>query len=149
LFHAAMNHVQTQKPRLAFVGFGETDEWAHSGRYDVYLHAAHHVDEFVKRLWETVQGMPEYRGKTTFIITADHGRGNGLTTWKDHGRALPESDGIWIAVLGPDTAALGERTNIGELTQSQIAATLAALLGEEFVAANPKAGSPIRDILPQ
>jgi len=27
------------------------------------------VDEFVRRLWELVQSIPQYRGKTTFIIT--------------------------------------------------------------------------------
>ena len=50
LFHAAMDHLKRKQPRLAFVGFGETDEWAHAGRYDLYLTAAHHMDDFVRRL---------------------------------------------------------------------------------------------------
>jgi hypothetical protein len=40
LFHALVNYVRHQKPRLVFAGFGETDEWAHAGRYDLYLNAA-------------------------------------------------------------------------------------------------------------
>src|SRR6185437_11969785 len=30
LFHATMDHVKRKQPRLVFVGFGETDEWAHA-----------------------------------------------------------------------------------------------------------------------
>jgi hypothetical protein len=81
VFHAAMDHVKRKQPRLLFVGFGETDEWAHAGRYDLYLTAAHHMDEFVRRLWELAQSLPQYRGKTTFIITADLGRGTGPADW--------------------------------------------------------------------
>ena len=135
------------KPRLTFVGFGETDEWAHAGRYDHYLTAAHHVDDFVRRLWDLAQSMPQYHGKTTFIITADHGRGSGPEDWKNHGEKVVGAEGDWIAVIGPDTPALGERTQTEPHTQSQIAATIAALLSEDYQAAYPKAGAPIGDII--
>lgn len=149
LINTATDYVKRKMPRLMFVGFGETDEWAHAGRYDLYLAAAHHFDGFVRRLWETMQLLPLYRGKTTFIITADHGRGSGPADWKEHGEKIPNSEGDWIAVLGPDTPALGERTQTEPLTQSQIAATVAALLGEDFHGAFPKSGAPIRDVLPR
>jgi hypothetical protein len=54
-----------------------------------------------------------------------------------------------MAFLGPDTATLRERTKIPPVTQSQIAATLAAFLGEDYVADVPKAGKPIADVLPK
>jgi len=38
--------------------------------------------------------------------------------------------------------------NAPQITHSQIAATLAALLGEDYHAAVPKSGPPIRDLLP-
>lgn len=145
IFCGAHNYLKEKQPRLMFVGFGETDEWAHARRYDLYLGAAHHVDSFVQRLWETVQSIPHYRGKTTFIITCDHGRGNG-ENWTDHGRGVQGAENIWLAVIGPDTEALGERTNCA-IGQNQIAATLAALLGEDFYAAFPKAGSSINEIV--
>jgi len=44
--------------------------------------------------------------------------------------------------LGPDTPARGERENT-EVTQSQVAATIAALLGEDFVAARQDAAKPL------
>ena len=111
----ALPYVKSVKPRVAFLGFGETDEWAHDGRYDVYLQAAHHVDGFIRALWEMVQTIPQYRDKTTFIFTADHGRGSGPTEWRNHGEKTQNSEGIFIAVIGPDTAPLGERTNSAPL----------------------------------
>ena len=147
LFHAATDYIKRKQPRLLFIGFGETDEWAHAGRYDHYLTAAHHVDDFLRRLWTMIQVMPTYRDKTTFIVTADHGRGTGPSDWKSHGEKVGGSEGDWIAVIGPDTPARGERTQTEGYTQSQIAATIAALLGHDYHAAFPKTGQPILDIL--
>jgi len=96
-----------------------------------------------------MQLMPAYRDQTTFIITTDHGRGSGLVEWKEHGVEQKGSENIWIAVIGPDTPALGERSNCSPLTQSQIAATLARFLGEDYCAAEPKAGKPIDDVFPR
>ena len=53
-----------------------------------------------------------------------------------------------MAFLGPDTPALGERAKVPDVTQSQIAATLAAFLGEDYAVAVPRAGKPITDVLP-
>ena len=105
-----LDYVKSAHPRVLFVGYGETDNWAHQGRYDLVLDSAHRMDHFVQQLWDTMQAMPQYRGTTTFIITTDHGRGSGLTEWKEHGVEEKGSENIWIAVMGPDTAPLGERS---------------------------------------
>ena len=81
-------------PRVVFVGYGETDNWAHAGRYDLVLRSAHAFDEYVEQLWNLVQSVPSYRGRTTFIITCDHGRGSGLVDWKEHGVDQPGSENI-------------------------------------------------------
>ena len=62
---------------------------------------------------------------------------------------MPDSKYIWMAFLVPDTPALGERSNVAAVTQSQIAATLAALLGEDYHAEVAKAGQQIADVLPR
>ena len=144
---AAKEVVARQKPRLLFVGYGETDEWAHSGMYDLLLRSAHQVDAFIADLWTTMQAMPEYRGNTTFVITTDHGRGSGPDAWRDHGQDVNGAEHIWMAILGPDTPALGERSGGEMVTQAQVAATIAALLGEDWNARNPKAGSPVREAI--
>ena len=135
------------QPRVLFVGYGETDDWGHMGRYDLLLHAAHSFDHYVEQLWNTLQGIPAYRDQTTFILTADHGRGSGPVEWKEHGVKEKGSDNIWIAVMGPDTAPLGERTYTGEVHQAQIAATVAALLGKDYRKAMPLAAPPIEEVL--
>jgi hypothetical protein len=135
------------QPRVLFVGYGETDNWAHAGRYDLVLHSAHLFDHFVEQLWDTLQRLPAYRDQTTFIITTDHGRGSGPVEWKEHGVEQKGSENIWIAVLGPDTPALGERSQVAEVHQAQIAATVAALLGKDYRKAVPAAAAPIAEIL--
>jgi hypothetical protein len=53
------------------------------------------------------------------------------------------ADEIWIAILGPDTAALGENVPVGEVTISQIPATIAKALGEDYRADVAQAAGPI------
>lgn len=144
---ASFDYIKRAKPRLAFIGFGETDEFAHHNHYDEYLNSAQRVDSFVRELWTMLQSMPEYRDKTTLILTADHGRGTGPVDWKSHGEKIPDSAGDWIAVLGPDTPGLGERANTSPHTQSQIAATIAALLGLDYQAFFKQAGEPLQDVI--
>ena len=146
-FHTALEYLKTQKPRVMFLSLGETDEWAHEGRYEQYLLAANRVDAYLKELWETLQSMPEYRDSTALVFSPDHGRGEAPTGWKGHGQKLPDSKYIWMAFLGPEIKALGERKSIAPVTQNQIAATIAALLGEDYAGAVPKAGKPITEIL--
>jgi hypothetical protein len=142
-----LEYVHTGAPRVLFVGYGETDNWAHSGRYDLVLKSARQFDHFVEELWNTMQSMPEYRDQTTFIITTDHGRGGGLVEWKEHGVEEKGSENIWIAVMGPDTSPLGERANVAPVTQAQIASTVAALLGKNYPREIPAAAPLLSDVL--
>ena len=142
-----LDYVRTGAPRILFVGYGETDNWAHQGRYDLVLDSAQRVDGFVAELWNTMQAMPQYRGSTTFIITADHGRGSGPVEWKEHGVEEKGSENVWMAVIGPDTAPLGERAHIAPVTQAQIAATVAAFVGKDYRHAVPAAAPAIADVL--
>jgi type I phosphodiesterase/nucleotide pyrophosphatase len=146
-FHTALEYVKLHRPRVLYLSLGETDEWAHRGDYEQYLRSAHRVDQYLRELWETVQSIAQYRGKTSLIFLTDHGRGQAPVEWKSHGEKIADSKYIWMAFLGPDARPLGERTKVAPVTQSQIAATLAALLGEDYAAAVPKAGKPIQDVL--
>jgi hypothetical protein len=75
-------------------------------------------------------------------VTTDHGRGATRLDWTDHGRKVPGAEFVWIAVMGPDTPALGERADVA-VTQGQVAATIARLVGEDFNAVSPKAAPPL------
>jgi hypothetical protein len=148
-FLAALEHIRAASPRVFYLSLGETDDWAHDGRYDLYLRSAQRVDRYLRRLWETLQAMPQYAGRTSLVITTDHGRGAAANqAWKGHGAKVAGAEDIWMAVIGPDTAPLGERTETEPLTQSQVAATVAALLGEDFTAAVPGVAGPVKVVLP-
>jgi hypothetical protein len=141
------DHLRTHHPRVMFIGYGDTDTWQHMGRYDAFLETAHSFDAYLADLWRQIQSTAGYKDKTTLIVSTDHGRGGGLTQWRDHGVDQKGSDGIWIAIVGPDTPPLGERHASPEVNQAQIAATLAALVGEDFQTFNPRAAPPLREVL--
>lgn len=147
MFHSALDYLRHESPRLLFVGLGETDEWAHSGAYADYLTALHRADGYLERLWKDVQSNKAYRGRTTLIVLPDHGRGTGKY-WTNHSKDTVDSDQTWMAYLGPDTAALGEHHAGEAVGENQVAATVAAFLGEDYCQAVPAAGAPIPDVLP-
>jgi hypothetical protein len=139
---SAMEYLRREQPRVLYVMLGETDEWAHDQRYDLYLDSAWRADRFIQRLWESVQAMPQYAGKTALIISTDHGRGSTTADWGNHGKDYPVAGRIWIAALGPVVPARGNREG-AMATQSQIAATIARLLGLDFRRDVPRAAAPL------
>lgn len=141
-FHGAAEYLKKHRPRVLYVAFGETDDWAHDRRYGLYLDSAWRTDDYIRRLWELIQSMPEYAGKTSLVMTTDHGRGDTSEDWTGHGADTPGSDDIWIAVMGPDTPARGVVLDAA-VTQGQVAATVAALLGLDYAAAVPEAAKAI------
>lgn len=143
----AKEYFVQKKPRVFYLALGETDEWAHGRRYDLYLQTARIADQMIADLWATAQQDPQYRGKTSLLVTVDHGRGRGARDWTDHNAKVDGAEEIWIAVLGPDTPALGVRADVA-VTQAMVAASVAALLGEDFVAAFPDRAAPLPGILP-
>ena len=145
--HFALEHIKKKLPRVVYISYGETDDFAHNGKYDAYLKSARQTDAFIEELWLFVQSHGFYRNKTTFIITTDHGRGTEpLDTWRSHGTNIKGADGIWIAVLGPDTPALGEVTNCDPLYQNQVASTAAMFLGINYTNEKP-VGAPINSAM--
>ncbi|MDX2249578.1 MAG: phosphoglyceromutase [Bacteroidia bacterium] len=131
--HFAKEYLQKNKPRVLYIAYGETDDFAHDGAYNEYLKAAHRTDVFIADIWNFVQNHPKYKDKTTLLITTDHGRGTlPVENWKHHGIKIPEADQIWMAVLGPDSPAMGEVKTSGQLYQNQVAKTLAILLGLDY-----------------
>ena len=147
VYHAAVEMFDTRKPRVFLLAFGEPDSWAHSRRYDRYLYSVQRCDRFVRQLWEKLQALPEYRGTTTFLLSPDHGRGVLPADWTSHGKKIPGADETWLMALGPDTPALGERRNVPPVHQAQIAATVAALLGEDFRQDFPEAAPVVTEIV--
>jgi hypothetical protein len=144
----AMEYLKKHHPRVAYISYGETDDFAHDGRYDHYLNSAHQTDQWIESVWEYLQADPFYQGKTAMIITTDHGRGSSpMEEWKSHGTIYKGSNQIWAAAIGPNIPPLGEVATPTQLTQSQIASTLAKLLGYDYSGGKYEAGEVIETMI--
>jgi arylsulfatase A-like enzyme len=86
----------------------------------------------IGELWHYIQTTPGYKDNTTFIITTDHGRGNKMKSWTDHGMFISGSSQTWLAIIGPTIVPAGEIKEDQQLYQKQLAQTIAALIGEKF-----------------
>ncbi|MBC7873847.1 MAG: alkaline phosphatase family protein [Ferruginibacter sp.] len=131
-FLTAKEYIRHHRPRVVFLGLGETDEMAHQKRYDLYLEQANKTDRMIAELWHWVQTTPGYKNNTTFIITTDHGRGRKNEKWASHGEFIRGSSQTWLAVIGPGISPGGEIKEGQQLYQQQLAQTITRLLGEEF-----------------
>ena len=142
-FRLGLAYLKRHQPRVLWLGLGQSDDWAHTRRYDRLLDYLQLADGFLAELWTTLQSMDRYRDRTTLIITTDHGRGRTPQDWVDHAAGIEDSQDIWIAIIGPDTPALGEVSDYADVTQSDIAATMLQYLGLDYRKFNPQAGPPI------
>lgn len=131
-FIAAKNYMIREQPRVLFVGLGETDEFAHHNQYGEYLQQANRVDRMLADLWFTIQSTPGYKDQTTLLVTTDHGRGSRSSKWKSHSAFIRGSSQTWLAMIGPGIEPIGEVKEDTQVYQQELAAYMAALVGEEF-----------------
>lgn len=135
--HYAMEYMKKNKPKLVFISFGETDDFAHDGKYDAYLNSALNTDGLIEKLWNFTQQDSFYKNNTTFILTTDHGRGTEpLDTWKGHGSSVKGSDEVWVVAFGKGVAAKGEVKEKEQLYTNRIAPTVIKSLGVTLEGSN-------------
>lgn len=134
----AMEALKTQKPKFMTVSYCEKDDFSHDGLYNQYITSANRIDQFIQELYEYTQQDPFYKDQTTFVITTDHGRGEG-DEWKHHSNKIDGAGETWIMIFGPKTPKINPKN---QFYNNQIAATIAKLLGEEFKSEQP-IGKPI------
>jgi hypothetical protein len=141
-FYLAMSHFRTARPRVIYLAFDETDDWAHGGRYDRVLDALSRTDGYLKELWTWLQSQPEYQ-RTHILITTDHGRGRTAEDWKGHGAKVEGAQDTWIAFISPAMTARGEWRDHAALHTNQVAATIASWMGVDWTAGRPGVGRAI------
>ena len=138
----AIETLMADHPKVMWISFGDCDEWAHARKYDLYLDAANATDAFIQDIYNACEADKFYKGKTTYLITCDHGRGEG-SEWANHGSSTKGSEATWIMLLGKGIEAKGETVNNGPFLTKQVAATIANILDIEFT---PDDGAPLRHI---
>jgi hypothetical protein len=159
-----LSYIKTRHPRIVYIGYGETDDFAHDARYDEYLMAANRTDRFIEELWRLIQNDADYKDQTILFITVDHGRGEEPEeTWQRHAskrtlarrmkssqyeEGIVGSEAVWMAAIGPGIPAHGTvATGDKCLTSNRIAATLLRLLGEDYRLFNPDMGPPMQEFI--
>jgi hypothetical protein len=140
----ALRYLESERPRVFYLALDETDDWAHDGRYDRLLDSYARTDRYLEQLWTSLQSQPDYRGRTHMLIATDHGRGRTAKDWRDHGAKVVGADEVWLAFVSPKMKQRGEWRQHPPLSNSQVAATLAAWLGVDWPALRPTAGAAIR-----
>lgn len=142
-------------PRVTWIALGDTDNRAHEGEYEAYLAAASEADNFLRALWEAIEADPRTAGRTTMIVTSDHGRGaSERGRWRGHGSGrwrgfvVPGvrregSDAVFIAVRGPGVAAGGGYDTDHCATVGQVAATMLQSLGLLHEEGQPDMAPPL------
>ena len=113
----ALEYIKKKTPKLVYIAYGETDDFAHKGDYDSYINSLNYTDNMIAELWSYVQSNKFYKDNTYFIITTDHGRGL-MEDWSGHGT----SQASWLAILGPNIKKTGLVK--GKFYTNQIAETI-------------------------
>lgn len=142
-FKIAMAHMKQYRTRAIHIGFDETDDYAHDKNYERVLDTLNMTDSWLKELWQFIETDPRYRGRTSIVITTDHGRGNSPKDWSNHGEDVPEAQYIWMAFISPDTTLRGEWRDSETIYQNQVAATLCRFLNIDYSEQNPNAGKAV------
>ena len=142
----ALEYIPLHKPRVVYLALDETDDWAHNRRYDRTIQSLAYFDEALQRLWTLIQSTEPYRGKSTVIVTTDHGRGRTPEDWTSHGDGVRGAEESWLAIFGPDVPRSGEMRNTPTYSQSNVAATMLTLVGLAPEKFNPRAAPPVAEV---
>jgi hypothetical protein len=124
------------KPRLLVISLLDPDEAAHLGAWEAYRAAIRHDDAIIWGLWQQLQADPFYAGRTTLLVTNDHGRGCG-EGWRDHGGGDACDRHVMLLAAGPEIGA-------GQvITQRRTLADLAPTIGRLLGFDTPLAGGEV------
>jgi hypothetical protein len=116
------------KPNLMLINLKDPDYFGHSSSWTSYIKGLKSADENIKDLYDFIQNDDNYRGKTTIMITNDHGRHlPGVEDgFVNHGDGCEGCRHIQFLALGPDFKEGVGFQNPYE--QIDISATVAKLL---------------------
>ncbi len=116
------------RPSLLVINFGEMDEIAHAGVRWMYDDALRRLDWIACALWDALESSDTYAGRTTLLITTDHGRHDlEHGGFQHHGCACPGCRRCFLIAIGPDTPA--GRTVETRHNLLDLAPTVGTLLG--------------------
>ncbi len=145
----AMDHLVRHQPRALWIGLDETDDWAHNRSYVRVIEYLHRFDGWLEKLFALIEATPAFAGRTAVMLVTDHGRGNTAEDWHSHGKDTEGAQNVWAAIAAPTWQARGVwKAGHPPASQSQVAATIAQLVGQDWRKASPGAGAPLSPLAP-
>jgi hypothetical protein len=139
----ALEYLRARRPRVLFVGLGDTDEYGHAGDYPWYLDAYGQLDLFIGELFRTLDRMGAYGAATTVVLTTDHGWAEDFS---GHGGEEPASARVWLLAAGGSVPRSGRVAAAREYHLADVTPTLLTLLGVPAAAGDR---APIVELLPR
>jgi hypothetical protein len=142
LAERAIASMRTFSPDIIAVEFGEID-CAHYGSWSRYVDAIRRTDDLTWRIWQAAEELPQYKGKTLFLILPDHGReldrpGHwGFIHHSDFYTNKNADEGcrrVWMIALGP-----GIKPNLQ--IDKPVPITTVASTGLEYLGLEASAGA--------
>jgi len=130
-FRVAAEVLRRVEPSLLMINFSDV-EVAHFGVYSAHLAGIRNTDALCLRLWNLLQSLPAYAGKTALVIMPEFGRDpDGSTTngFFNHRSNTEENRVTWLMVLGPSA---NKPEYVKKLVRHvDVAPSLGAFLGVE------------------
>jgi hypothetical protein len=130
-YRHAMSYLQRHRPNFLFLSFVDSDFYAHQQDPEGYGNALRRYDRWLNELVEKLNTMGDYGRRTAVIITTDHGRGSGASSWSDHGARVPESNRIWTYIRLPRNGSFKIRDGAAHHNHLDIRPTIEYFFGLE------------------
>jgi hypothetical protein len=130
-FLVASEVLRRVEPAFLMINFSDV-EIAHFGVYSAHLGGIRRADALCYRLWNLLQSLPAYAGKTALVIMPEFGRDpDGSTTngFFNHRTNTEENRVTWMMVLGPPARKPAYIEKL--VRQVDVAPSLGAFLGVE------------------
>jgi len=141
-YDALISRLQTDQPHFVMASFSQVDQKGHAGVWGDYVRQIEVVDSLAVLTWNYLQSDPQYAGRTTMFITADHGRHDDAHGgFQNHGDTCDGCTHIPCIALGPNIRAGHEVTTL--YTQRDLCTTVGSILG---VATTESQGVRINEI---
>lgn len=103
VFDSFTQVIEQVRPTFAVLYLADVDAAGHGGSWARYTEAVSTADWIVGQVWELAQGTAGYAGRTTLLVTSDHGRHDDAHGgFSGHGDGCDGCRQVTFLAIGPD-----------------------------------------------
>jgi hypothetical protein len=103
VFDSFVQVIEQARPAFTVLYLADVDAAGHSGSWERYTDAVTAADAIVAQVWDLVQSTAGYAGRTTLLVTSDHGRHDDAHGgFGGHGDGCEGCRQVTFLAIGPD-----------------------------------------------